>query len=64
MQKAVLTFRSLGGVDEEVQARERELEDAREQEDPTALWRVLSAAAETGILGRIEDEEVRRSAGG
>ena len=26
-------------VDEEVQAREKELEEAREQEDPTALWR-------------------------
>ena len=32
-------------VDEEVQAREEELEHAREHEDPTGLWKALSAAA-------------------
>ena len=51
-------------VDEEVQAREEELEYARERGDPTALWKALSAAAEKGMLGLIEDEEVRRLAGG
>ena len=33
-------------VDEEVQAREEELDYASEHEDSTALWRALSAAAE------------------
>ena len=51
-------------VDEEVQAREEELEDARRRGDPKALWRVLSAAAERGMLDLIEDEQVRRAAGG
>ena len=50
--------------DEDVQAREEELEHAKEHGDPTALRSALSAAAEKGMLGLIEDAEVRRLAGG
>ena len=51
-------------VDEEVQAREEELEDAWQRGDPTTMWRALSAAAEKGMSDMIEDEQVRRTVGG
>ena len=40
-------------VDEEVQAKEEELEYAKQRGDPTALWRALSTAAEKGMVRRL-----------
>ena len=51
-------------VDMAITTREHELEHAKENQDPTSLWRILSEAAEEGLTGLIEDEHHRRAAKG
>ena len=57
-------WRMRAAVDIAIMAREGDLERAKEQEDPTKLWQILSDAAEEGLVGLIEDEQLRRAAKG
>ena len=57
-------WRMRAAVDIAIVAREEDLEWAKEQKDPTKLWQILSDAAEEGLVGLIENEQLRRAAKG
>ena len=57
-------WRMRAAVDIAITARAEDLELAREQKNPSKLWQILSDAAEEGLVGLIDDEQLRRAAKG
>ena len=51
-------------VDEQVQGCELELTEALRQRGPTVLWKLLSQAAEKGVLSLLGDPMDRKAAAG
>ena len=56
--------RAQGAVDEQVQGSELELTEALRQRGPTVLWKLLSQAAEKGVLSLLGDPMGRKAAAG